>query len=67
MVTLTFSQIPDKSSSEENVALRFIVKDEMHISELHALCKRFALALGYADKSVEEGTLVDVVVQKNKE
>ena len=54
MVTLTFSQIPDKSSSEENVALRFIVKDEMHISELHALCTRFALALGYADKSVEE-------------
>lgn len=54
MVTLTFSHIPDKSSSEENVTLRFIVKDEMHISELHALCKRFALALGYADKSVEE-------------
>lgn len=54
MVTLTFAQTPDKNSIEENVALRFIVNDNIHISEFHALCKRFALACGYAEKSVED-------------
>lgn len=54
MVDMIFAQLPDKDSFEENVSLRFKVKDGIHISEFHALCKRFALAVGYTEKTVED-------------
>lgn len=54
MVNLMFAQVPDEDSFEENVTLKFRVKDGIHISEFHALCKRFALAVGYTEKTVED-------------
>lgn len=55
MVELIFSQMPDKNNNtEENMTIRFRINDSPHISTFHALCKRFALAVGYTDKTVEE-------------
>jgi hypothetical protein len=53
MVTLTFAQTPDDSSCEENVTLRFIVDNDIHIRDFHRLCKRFALAVGYSEGLVD--------------
>ena len=54
MVELIFAQVPDKTSSEENVTMRFRVKNDIHISAFHSLCKRFALAVGYTEKTVDK-------------
>jgi len=34
--------------------MRFRVKNDIHISAFHSLCKRFALAVGYTEKTVDK-------------
>ena len=37
-----------------DVHLMFSAYPDMHISKLHSLCRRFALALGYTEKTVDD-------------
>ena len=53
--TLEFEFYPnEKLDTYHNVDLRFSVPTDMTLEELHTLCKRFALACGYAEASVEQ-------------
>lgn len=51
---VSFSFHPDNKENYNDIYLSFFVNEEMSIWELHRLCKRFALVLGYAEKTVEE-------------
>jgi len=43
-----------KSNDGENVTLTVQVQHEYNIYTFHRLCKRFAAACGYLDKSIED-------------
>ena len=51
---VSFSFHSDNKEDCNDFYLNFIVSEDMTIWELHRLCKRFALALGYAEKNVED-------------
>ena len=51
---VSFSFHTDNKEDCNDFYLNFIVSEDMTIWELHRLCKRFALALGYAEKNVED-------------
>lgn len=39
---------------ENDVKMAFKAFPDMHIATFHKLCRRFALAIGYAESSVDE-------------
>ena len=51
---VSFSFHPDNKEDCNEFYLNFFVNKGMTIGELHRLCKRFALALGYSEKNVED-------------
>ena len=51
---VSFSFHSDNKEDCNDFYLNFIVSEDMTIWELHRLCKRFALALGYAEKNFED-------------
>lgn len=44
---------PDNKYKHETT-IWFDVSDDMHIGELHRLCRAFALVLGYTESTVDE-------------
>lgn len=51
--TFNFEFYPD-SEHERCVRLSFDMEPDLHISEVHRMCRAFAIALGYSVKSVNE-------------
>ena len=51
---ISFSFHPENKENHNDFYLNFFVSENMTIGELHRLCKRFALTLGYSEKNVEE-------------
>ncbi len=53
MNTFEFEFYPS-SEHEHRVSVSFEQPADLHISELHRMCKAFALALGYDYRNIEE-------------
>lgn len=53
MAQLIIQYTPD-NSYEDNVAIKYTIKDEPHISVIHRLMKQAVLAMGYTEKTVDE-------------
>jgi len=51
---ISFSFHSDNKEDYNDFYLNFIVSKDMTVWDLHRFCKRFALALGYSEKNVEE-------------
>ena len=51
--TLEFEFYP-RCEGYEDVDVRFGVNPDISLHQFHRLCKRFALAMGYPESSVEE-------------
>lgn len=51
--TVSFSFYPIDHNFFHDIYLNFSVHEDMDIYELHRLCKRFALVLGYSEDCVE--------------
>lgn len=51
---VTFSFDPENKVDYHDIYLSFSTKDDMTIWEFCELCKRFALAMGYVEASVNE-------------
>lgn len=51
--TLEFEFYPHHEGYED-IDVRFGVTHDIGLSQFHRLCKRFALAMGYPESSVEE-------------
>lgn len=49
-----FYFIDSTNEFANDIHLQFSAYPDMHISKLHSLCRRFALALGYAEGSVDQ-------------
>jgi len=49
-----FTFIDNSNEFENDLKMEFDCYPDMHISTLHNLCRRFALALGYSESSVNE-------------
>lgn len=56
MNDIYFSYVDNTEDEDLNETsdFHFIVPCDMHISQFHYICTRIALALGYAEKNVEE-------------
>jgi hypothetical protein len=53
--TYNFEFYPDEENEHESsIRLSFELPPDAHCSLIHSMCKRFAIALGYAPQTVEE-------------
>ena len=54
LALVTFSFYPTDHEFWHDTYLSFSVHNDMRLEELHRLCKKFALALGFSQEGVEE-------------
>ena len=52
--TIGFYYRENLNEFAHDVDLQFSISSDAHLGEIFNMCKKFAIALGYADASVEE-------------
>lgn len=59
-VTVEFNYYNEDNEFDDDVNLTFRTTPDMTIGQLHAFCKRFAIALSFSPKQVEEAFGEDI-------